>query len=320
MDSLISIIIPVYKVEEWLDECIESVINQSYSNLEIILVDDGSPDSCPQKCDEWAQKDKRIKVIHKENGGLSSARNAALEIITGNYISFIDSDDYIHKDMYRIMLEDIKKTGADIVRCDRYIDTDGDLKLSGKIDVQKSYNHQEIMDNYFYYKDDFCSGMWDKLYKAELFDGVRFPEGINSEDYYVYAIIYNRVNKLYYNNVPLYYYRIRENSICTTSVINEHSFDKIIISDKVLDYIKINFPEQTDDAKAFRAMARFAIYYVTLRQEHSYLQRKEWKKDLRGVWKDVVKNNKMGIQFKVKYTIIGLFPLVYVKAKGLLCK
>lgn len=320
MNDLISVIIPVYKVEKWLDECIESVVNQSYSNLEIILVDDGSPDKCPQKCDWWAQRDSRIRVIHKENGGLSSARNAALEVIKGEYISFVDSDDYIHKDMYKIMLEDIQKTGADIVRCERYIDTDGSLRLSKKIASKRFYNHKEILDSYFYHKDDFCSGVWDKLYKAELFNGVRFPQGINSEDYYVYAIIYNKTQKLYYNDKPLYYYRIRENSICTIPVINEHSFDKIIISDKVYNYIKMNFPEQIEDAKAFRTIAIFSIYYVTLRQKHSCLQRKKWKQDLRSVWKDTMKNKKIGIEFKVKYTIMSLCPLGYVKMKEQLRK
>ena len=99
MEELISVIIPVYKVEEYLDECVLSVIRQTYANLEIILVDDGSPDNCPRMCDEWATKDSRIKVIHKENGGLSDARNAGLDAAEGQYIAFIDSDDYIKPDM-----------------------------------------------------------------------------------------------------------------------------------------------------------------------------------------------------------------------------
>ena len=95
MEKKISIIIPVYKVEKYLDKCVESVVNQTYKNLEIILVDDGSPDNCPKMCDEWAEKDKRIKVIHKENGGLSDARNFGIEKATGDYLMFLDSDDYL---------------------------------------------------------------------------------------------------------------------------------------------------------------------------------------------------------------------------------
>ena len=96
--ELISIVIPVYKVELYLEKCIESIINQTYKNLEIIIVDDGSPDNCPQICDEYSKKDKRIKVIHKENGGLSDARNAGIDIATGKYIAFVDSDDYVSDD------------------------------------------------------------------------------------------------------------------------------------------------------------------------------------------------------------------------------
>ena len=105
MQSTISVIIPVYKVEEYLEECLRSVINQTYNNLEIILVDDGSPDHCPQLCDEWSSKDSRIKVIHKENGGLSDARNAGMSIATGEYIAFVDSDDYIAPTMYEQLLK-----------------------------------------------------------------------------------------------------------------------------------------------------------------------------------------------------------------------
>lgn len=106
---LISVIVPIYNVESYLNRCVESIVNQTYQNLEIILVDDGSPDNCPQICDDWARKDSRIKVIHKENGGLSDARNAGMNIATGEYISFIDSDDYVALDFCETMLLVIKK-------------------------------------------------------------------------------------------------------------------------------------------------------------------------------------------------------------------
>ena len=114
---LISVIVPIYKVEEYLDRCVESLINQTYKNLEIILVDDGSPDNCPQMCEAWAQKDSRIKVVHKENGGLSDARNAGFEVATGDIISFIDSDDWIEPEMFETMLSQMEKDDSDIVSC-----------------------------------------------------------------------------------------------------------------------------------------------------------------------------------------------------------
>ncbi len=112
--DLISVIVPVYKVEAYLNRCVESIVNQSYSNLEIILVDDGSPDRCPEMCDVWSQKDKRIKVIHKENGGLSDARNAGMAIATGTYIGFVDSDDWIDRDFYEKLLLTLKENHAQL--------------------------------------------------------------------------------------------------------------------------------------------------------------------------------------------------------------
>ena len=113
----ISVIVPVYKVEKYLDRCVESIVNQTYKNLEIILVDDGSPDNCPVMCDEWAEKDERIRVIHKENGGLADARNAGMNIATGDYIGFVDSDDWIEPNMYEVLLKNALKYDADISRC-----------------------------------------------------------------------------------------------------------------------------------------------------------------------------------------------------------
>ena len=116
-NPLISVVVPIYKVEEYLQRCVDSIINQTYKNLEIILVDDGSPDSCPKMCDNFAKQDKRIKVIHKINAGVSEARNTGLEYATGDYVGFIDSDDYIHPTMYEKLLNGIKKENSDICMC-----------------------------------------------------------------------------------------------------------------------------------------------------------------------------------------------------------
>ena len=117
MSDKISVIVPVYKVEKYLNRCVQSIASQTYENLEIILVDDGSPDNCGVLCDEWVQKDSRIKVVHKENGGLSSARNAGVAVATGAYVGFVDSDDYIHPQMYEKLYEALVENGADISIC-----------------------------------------------------------------------------------------------------------------------------------------------------------------------------------------------------------
>ena len=124
MEKTISVIVPIYNVEKYLDRCLKSIINQTYKNLEIILIDDGSPDNCGTICDEYAKKDNRIKVVHKDNGGLVKARNTGLDIATGEYISFIDPDDWIELNMYEEMIKIADETNTDIVRCGYYRDND----------------------------------------------------------------------------------------------------------------------------------------------------------------------------------------------------
>lgn len=117
MNPLISVIVPIYNVEKYLARCVDSIVNQTYKNLEIILVDDGSPDRCPKMCDDYAEKDSRIKVVHKKNGGLSDARNAGMAVATGEYISFIDSDDYVSDDFFECLLDVMNKENSDIAEC-----------------------------------------------------------------------------------------------------------------------------------------------------------------------------------------------------------
>ncbi len=220
IDSLISVIVPIYKVEKYLNECIRSIINQTYRNLEIILVDDGSPDYCPQICDDWAKKDGRILVIHKENGGLSSARNAGLDVCTGEYISFIDSDDWIDPCFYEVLLSEIKKSESDIAMCAIIAEyPNGHRKKIEGLNADCVFFQKELIHNFLYHRKHLCGGVVDKLYRKEVFKDVRFPIGLNSEDRYVHAVTYSSIEKLRYVDTILYHYRKRENSICTTKQI-----------------------------------------------------------------------------------------------------
>lgn len=216
MNELISIIVPVYKVEDYLERCIESVRNQTYTNIEIILVDDGSPDACPQICDRYARQDARIKVIHKENGGLSDARNRGIDAAKGEYIGFVDSDDYIHPEMYMELWQSMKKTGADIAAC-------GVEKVSAdsKPDVQQIKNNavnvytgrqavENIFDGTLYLQSVVA---WNKLYKKELFENVRYPVGKIHEDEFTTYVLFYKCNKVVYNTGRYYYYYQRTDSI-----------------------------------------------------------------------------------------------------------
>jgi len=174
------VIVPVYNVEKYLEKCLNSIVNQTYQNLEIILVDDGSPDGCGAICDKYAAQDQRIRVIHKENGGLSSARNAGLEIATGEYINFVDSDDWIEPDMYEYLLSGAQQAGADIVVCGMFEELPDRQHCHSWHDAE-TFNTEEGLEQLFLRKK-YSHSAWAKLYRRTLFADVRFPDGRNFED------------------------------------------------------------------------------------------------------------------------------------------
>lgn len=241
---MISIIIPVYKVEKYLNRCIDSVINQTYRNIEIILVDDGSPDNCPEICNEYAAKDSRIRVIHQKNAGLSAARNAGLDIAQGDYIGFVDSDDYIHPEMYERLLNAIEFNHADIALCNfQYVNE------IGKIIYKFSPLKNEIMDsNTALDKLEESYGVyyvvaWNRLYKRELFKQVRFPVGKQHEDEAIAHIIYNNAKKIVAIDDELYYYVQREGSIMADMTIR--SLDIIeVFNERISYYLEHNYKER----------------------------------------------------------------------------
>lgn len=238
---MISIIVPIYKVEKYLDECVASLVNQTYRDLEIILVDDGSPDRCPQMCDEWAKKDNRIKVVHKKNGGLSSARNAGLKVASGEYIGFVDSDDYVdtamYQDLMRVMQKDerIMVVSSPIVR-----DVDGKI-VPYRVGTYE-YKDGETMSFSQYMKMFLGLRMdatvWNKLYRREFIQAL-FREGRNNEDY---LFMYYNVKQVFDSDKLLavsgnshYYYRDSPQSIChqATTSVNRLFFDELYNMDEI---------------------------------------------------------------------------------------
>ena len=222
----VTVIVPVYNVEEFLNKCVESIVNQTYSNLEIILVDDGSPDNCPQMCDEWAKKDKRIKVIHKVNGGLSDARNAALKVAKGEYISFIDSDDYIHPTMIEKLMKSIKENNSHIAKC-MMTSVDQNGKETDIVEVNlKNVNSKNIF--YYYtlsdtYKEngkqftDYVSNSaCSCLYSKEILKDKEFVKGMFSEDLIFNCDVITEDVKISVVEEHLYYYFCRIGSIMHT--------------------------------------------------------------------------------------------------------
>ena len=212
---LISIIVPIYKVEPYLRRCLDSIVNQTYTNLEIILVDDGSPDGCPQICDEYAVKDKRIIVIHKENGGLSAARNAGLDICKGEYISFIDSDDWVSEKYIKTLFNISTKENADIA-IGEYISTSGNILKEQNSIFIKTFSSKEALFRLFSKNNTTYTISCAKLYKRELFSSLRFPIGKYHEDEFTTYILFYNSKKIVYTSEILYYYYQRAGSIVST--------------------------------------------------------------------------------------------------------
>ena len=214
--ELVSIIIPVYHIEDYLDRCVRSAVSQTYSNLEIILVDDGSPDRCPEMCDQWAAADPRIRVIHQKNGGLSAARNAGLDAASGDYILLLDSDDYISPDAVQLMIKAIFSTGADMSVCGflqgseenhhfTEIQSDHPETMSAETALLQMYS-----DNYSALK---FGTAWGKMYKHNLFDNIRYPNGKLFEDIYTTHKLLIKSRKIAVLKAQLFYYYQRPDSI-----------------------------------------------------------------------------------------------------------
>lgn len=231
LPPLISVIIPVYKVERYLKRCVDSVLNQTYTNLEIILVDDGSPDLCPKICDDYATLDSRVKVVHKENGGLSSARNAGLDICTGEYLAFVDSDDFLSKRfiecLYRAIIEKCVNVSVAEYRAFERNEKLFEKKIPDNYVVEKM-PLEKIMACYssIYSHDSMLTIVsWNKLYKAILFNRVRFPEGKLYEDAATTYKILNQCDEIAFVKHQLYYYFLRQNSISGNEGFTERYLD-----------------------------------------------------------------------------------------------
>ena len=247
--NLISVIVPVYKVEKYLRKCVDSIIAQTYNNLEIILVDDGSPDNCGKICDEYSEKDTRIKVIHQQNGGLSAARNAGLDIATGDYIGFVDSDDYIAPDMYEKLLNALKENDANLSICNFvYVDSNGnDLNLYPPVSA-KIIESDRIMQ-LFCEKDIVCFiTTVNRLYKKHIFDNLRFDVGKTNEDEFIAHKIYSRCGKVAVIEDSLYFYLQRDDSIMGSPVTVRRA-DGIEAIYNRLQFLKSDYPA-IDLAKA----------------------------------------------------------------------
>ena len=245
--ELISVIVPVYNVESYIAECIESIQNQTYMNLEIILVNDGSTDASGDICDKYAAYDERIQVIHKENAGVSAARNTGIEAANGDYIGFVDSDDYIAPTMYEDMLKLMAEHDLDIIECTAFRNN-GDTNIegcnNGSLEI---FNRDEALKMAMY---DCFVAVWSQLYKRRVISDVRFPIGRKFEDSAVSYLFIANTKRVGHINRCLYYYRLNPNSTTQTSFDPKSRWDFVLGYEERLQYVVDHQLPYVDDCNS----------------------------------------------------------------------
>lgn len=319
MNDKISIIIPIYNVKKYINKCIESIINQTYKNLEIILVDDGSTDGSGKICDEFKKEDNRIVVIHKKNEGVSSARNEGLKIATGDYIGFIDADDFIEKDMYLKMINRIKKDNTKMTICNAYLEDENGVQTKNfKSDSQNIIDSYELMHRIM--EDYVFQGyMWNKLYARSLIyndknDYLKFDTNIsNLEDrlFNLQLIDKNKKFNVSFLNEKLYHYIQRESSAIHTRY-NDKYFTNFYAKSREIEILgKNNF--NTNEMKA-----TFVIEFVRAKNKISIINstsnvlENSLILDSVNKYKKDVKINKLpSNKLKMKYIVATKLPWVY---------
>lgn len=308
---LISVVVPIYNVERYLGACIDSILAQTYKKLEIILVDDGSPDGCGKICDKYAEKDNRIIVIHQKNKGLSGARNSGIDIAKGQYIGFVDSDDTIEPQMFEVLLKNMQNNGAKISICGRkIIDEEGNvsvkkyarqgmLVLNGKEAIVEMNSHMS-----------FDMAAWDKLYDISLWKEIRYPEGKLSEDFFVIYRLLDNAKKVVWTSEPLYRYLLRNNSISRNTVIKQ---DFIEASEGQMQYIHEKYPDIDYVGKSAYASACLTIYdlYLKRKMKCPVELTREYRIRVKSCLNAVKQNGTLGVSKKIQSYLFVVSPFLY---------
>lgn len=277
--GLVSIIVPVYNVEKYLTRCLDSIINQTYRNLEILIVDDGSTDQSGEICDQYADKDARIRVFHRENGGLAVARNTALDKISGGgYLVFVDSDDYIELDAIEKMVQYAYTYNVDIVIAGFYIESPYRTIPANIVnDITILQNSEELMKMYL--STQFVGAkVWNKLYAKELWSDVRFPNYRTSEDTATSYKIFDKSNKSIIIPKRVYHYVMRQDSI-EHKMVMEHQFASIEAAENRYNYVRSKYPSLENAANCDRWCIRTAMYkrlFMTNQQNRYKKVLDEW--------------------------------------------
>lgn len=293
----VSIIVPVYNVEKYINRCIRSILNQSLDDFEIILVDDGSNDNCPQICEEWSMKDTRIKTIHQINGGLSSARNTGVDAARGEYIGFVDSDDWIEPMMYECLYNAAKENDVEIALCEMRVVKDERTDIVQPQKIQRVIDKNELMELFFRVKDNrihYC--VCDKLYKATVIKDIAFTEGIRFEDIDYNFKVFEKCQRAVYTNQVLYNWFFNSSGITRGRVV-KNDLQLIDVWENIVQSCKQEFNQyeyyaQMNLERAYMGILGKALKfgvaqeYRTWRKDKCYL-----KAELRKYMVDLLKWN-----------------------------
>lgn len=264
MNPRISIIVPVYKVEAYLNKCIDSILNQTFEDFELILVNDGSPDKCGEICEDYAKKDSRIRVFHKENGGQATARNFGIDVARGEYIGFVDSDDYIEPEMYEVLYNMCINDNCDMVNCSSKIYFNNKIKVNGngeKVIHSKKEAMRVVIEGLLY---DEC--LWSKLIKKSVLKDLRMPVGIVYEDTaFVYKIV-DKCERIGYIGIPMYNYIKREDSTMDRAV-KEIRTDAILVYKEMYEFVKNKYPDIADIVRLKLSNTCISIMNTIIKQD-----------------------------------------------------
>lgn len=314
----ISIIVPIYNVEKYLPKCIDSILSQTFSDFELILVDDGSPDNCEEICDNYANIDSRIRVVHKENGGLSAARNTGIEMAKGQYLGFIDSDDYIDEKMYEVLYTNAISFSSDIIVCDflKVFEDETQIKSKSKTNSKITHFTNKEALNQLYSKDK--EQRWvivcNKLFKRTLFTNLAFKVGKLYEDEFIAHKLLYSCSKVTLITEPLYYYVQRKNSI-VGSAFSVKKLDRVYALDDRAEFFRGIREIQLHHEAQRQFMDVFFWYYIKTNFEvqHAKAALSKLKKVFNRNLLFLLRNPLITKKNKVALILFAIHPFVYFK-------
>lgn len=313
--SKLTVIVPVYKVEKYLEKCVDSILSQDYDDMEVLLIDDGSPDNCPAICDRYAKNDCRVRVIHQKNSGIAETRNVGIRESSSEYIGFVDSDDFIFSGMFSAMMNEIEKEPeTDIVICDynTFFDDDYDSMTEHHQNIDSCWPAEIIRDKFL--MDEYPNYMWNKIYRKSLFDGMTIPKGMTMEDLYACAGVFARANKIKYVNKAYSCYRLHKSSFSSMAKVKKKH--GLFLAWREHERVCKNLGLKPLDYSRLRAR-KAAISLKIINYAEPMLEREQLE-DLNEYLSTIENSSKLPIKYRFELWADKALPSVILKYLGMI--